>query len=326
MNKCGRNFRVEIFGESHGEIVGILIDGIPPGIIIKEKDFSKDLKRRKPYKKGTTERKEKDLPQIKTGILNNKTTGAPVLIYFKNEDVDSSKYERLKNKPRPGHADFTAYKKYNGYNDYRGGGMFSGRLTAGLVAAGVLAKKIIKNIDIGAEVISVGGLDYNKKNISKLLTKNDSFGGVVECRASSIPAGWGEPFFDSAESVLSHILFSVPGIKGIEFGAGFRAAKMKGSEFNDEIIDRDGKTSTNNAGGINGGITNGNDLIFRTAVRPASSISKKQNTINLKTGEKEKIKIEGRHDKLIVLRMPVIIEAVTAIALADLKITSKMYD
>src|SRR6056297_2789678 len=148
MNKCGRNFRVEIFGESHGEIVGILIDGIPPGIIIKEKDFSKDLKRRKPYKKGTTERKEKDLPQIKTGILNNKTTGAPVLIYFKNEDVDSSKYERLKNKPRPGHADFTAYKKYNGYNDYRGGGMFSGRLTAGLVAAGVLAKKIIKNIDI----------------------------------------------------------------------------------------------------------------------------------------------------------------------------------
>ncbi|TYB30408.1 MAG: chorismate synthase [Candidatus Mcinerneyibacterium aminivorans] len=326
MNTFGNNFRVEIFGESHGEIVGILIDGVPPGIRMNEDDFSNDLKRRNPRREGITDRKEKDIPQIKTGIFNDKTTGAPVLIYFKNEDADSSKYEDLKNKPRPGHADFTAYKKYRGYNDYRGGGIFSGRLTTGLVAAGVLAKKIIQGINIKAEVISVGGLDYNKKNIDKLLEKDDSFGGIIECRATNTPVGLGEPFFDSAESVLSHILFSIPGIKGVEFGAGFDSAKMKGSEFNDEIIDEAGKTATNNAGGINGGITNGNDLIFRIAVRPASSISKKQNTINLKTGKNEEIKIEGRHDKLVVLRMPVIIEAVTAITLADLKITSKMHD
>lgn len=320
MNSFGRIFRVNIFGESHGELVGILIDGVPPGISISETDFENDLSRRKPGKKGTTPRKEADEVQLRSGVFNGFTTGAPILIYTANLDTRSRDYSRIKEIPRPGHADFTAYKKYNGYNDYRGGGHFSGRLTFGLVAAGVLAKKIIQPIEIQAKLIEAGGSKDIENVINKALDENDSIGGIVECRANNVEVGLGEPFFDSVESYISHLVFSIPAIKGIEFGSGFGSARMKGSEHNDELIDSYGATASNNAGGINGGITNGNEIIYRVAVKPTSSISKKQYSIDITSGEKEIIEIMGRHDACIALRVPVVLEAVTAIAFADLKL------
>jgi chorismate synthase len=318
MNTFGRLFRVSIFGESHGEFVGVLIDGVPAGLKLSAADFKKDLARRNPGIKGTTARKEPDAPHIKSGIFNGTTTGAPILITFDNTDVRSSDYASLKNIPRPGHADFTASVKFGGFNDYRGGGHFSGRLTAGLVAAGVIAKKILKNVKIDAKLIQAGGSTTVGKEISNAQKKGDSIGGVVECRINKLPAGLGEPFFDSVESVISHIAFAVPGIKAIEFGVGSKAAQMLGSEYNDRIIEKNGKTKTNNSGGINGGITNGNEVVFRVAVRPTASISKEQQTVNLKTGRMEKISIHGRHDACFAVRVPVIIEAVAALAVADL--------
>jgi len=318
VNTFGRIFKINIFGESHGKSVGVTIDGCPPGISIKEEDFLEDLERRRSGAKGTTPRKEKDLPEIISGVFNDKSTGAPVTIIFKNENIRSKDYSQLKNLPRPGHADFVAFKKYKGFNDYRGGGHFSGRLTLALVAAGVVAKKIAKPIQINAKLIEAGGTENIDKVIDLALKKHESIGGIVSCTAKNIPIGLGEPFFDSVESVISHLVFSIPAIKGIEFGAGFLAAHMLGSEHNDEIIDESGKTKTNNAGGINGGISNGNDIYFRVAVKPTSSISLKQQTINLQTGKPEKLEIKGRHDTCIALRVPVILESVTAIALADL--------
>lgn len=319
MNSFGRLFRVNIFGESHGECIGVLLDGVPAGLKLVEEDFTKDLLRRNPELKGTTPRKECDIPFLESGILNNKTTGAPVLILFENRDVDSKKYETLKFTPRPGHADFTAYTKFSGYNDYRGGGHFSGRITTGLVAAGVVAKKLLKGVRIDAELISAGSAGGSiEKNISIALKDGDSVGGVIECKVNGLKFGLGEPFFDSVESLLSHALFAVPGVKGVEFGLGFAAAKTYGSKCNDVLINADGKTKTNNSGGINGGITNGNELYFKVAVKPTSSIAKEQETVDLKTGKKTKIKIEGRHDVCFALRVPVIIEAVTAMVLADL--------
>ena len=320
MNTFGRIFKINIFGESHGKSVGVTIDGCPTGIDLKEEDFFADLNRRRSGAKGTTPRKEKDLPEIISGVFNDKTTGAPITIVFKNENTISKDYSQLKNLPRPGHADFVAFKKYNAYNDYRGGGHFSGRLTLALVAAGVVAKKIIEPIKINANLLEVGGSADIEKAIELAIKKNDSIGGIVDCKAENIPVGMGEPFFDSVESVISHLVFSIPAIKGIEFGAGFEAAKMYGSEHNDEIINSSGKTKTNNAGGINGGITNGNNLYFKVIVKPTSSISLKQNTINLKTKKHEKLEVKGRHDACIALRVPVVLEAVTAIALADFKL------
>ncbi|MEI6080230.1 MAG: chorismate synthase, partial [bacterium] len=249
-----------------------------------------------------------DIPDIKSGIFNGVTTGAPLLIVFDNRETKPKDYESLKNSPRPGHADFTAWSKFGGFNDYRGGGYFSGRLTAGLVAAGVIAKKIIKNVKIEAELTGA----KNKK-----IKANDSLGGVIECRINKVPVGLGEPFFDSVESVISYVIFAIPGVKGIEFGAGFKAADMLGSNYNDIIIDKSGKTKTNNAGGINGGISNGNDIVFRVSVHPTPSIAKEQKTINLKTGKKETISVTGRHDACFALRVPVIVEAVSAMVIAD---------
>ena len=326
MNSFGRIFRVHIFGESHGEMVGVMIDGCPPGIKINPDDFLMDIERRKPGIKGTTTRAEEDSINIASGIFNSNTTGAPILLYFHNKNTRSVDYEGFRVTPRPGHADFVSMKKSKGFADYSGGGHFSGRLTLGLVAAGVIAKKIIKELSINATLIEAGGKRNFDEAIDETIKNNDSIGGIIECIVSGIPVGWGEPFFDSIESIISHIVFSIPAIKGIEFGSGFKAAQMFGSEHNDMFADITGKTSTNNAGGINGGITNGNDLVFRVAVKPTSSIAKPQETINLETGMKDIIKVGGRHDACIALRMPVIIEAVAAIALADFYAVSKAFN
>ena len=322
MNSCGRLFRVSVIGESHGACVGAVIDGCPAGISLSAEDLLADIARRKSGATGTTPRTEEDKPKIVSGVFNGKTTGAPILIEFENRDTDSTTYERIKNTPRPGHADFVAHAKFGRFNDYRGGGHFSGRLTLGLVAAGAIAKKMVAPVRVEANLTEAGGSkDENniKKSIESAMQDNDSVGGIIECRASGIPIGLGEPFFDSVESLISHTIFSIPAVKGIEFGAGFACARMRGSECNDEIIDTEsGKTKSNNSGGINGGITNGNELVFRVEVKPTSSIAKEQQTVDLRTGKPAELSIQGRHDACIALRAPVVIEAATAIVLADL--------
>ncbi len=318
MNSFGKLFRVSIFGESHGNNVGITIDGIPSGLPLKFNDFIDDLNRRRSGAKGTTPRKEADLPILFSGIFNDHTTGAPLTIVFENTNTRSTDYEKLRDMPRPGHADFVASRKFGGFEDYRGGGHFSARLTLGLVAAGVVAKKLIDPLKINAKLIEAGGNSDTEAAIDKAVEEQDSIGGIIECRATHMPIGLGEPFFDSLESFLAHMMFSIPAVKGIEFGSGFQAARMRGSEHNDNILSMDGKTETNHAGGINGGISNGNDLVFRIAIKPTSSISKEQRTLNVKTGKIDTLKVEGRHDLCVALRAPVIVEASTAIVLADL--------
>ncbi len=468
MNSFGRIFRVSIFGESHGESVGIVVDGCPAGLPLNLEDFLPDLERRKGgTQKGTTPRQEEDLPIFKSGIFNNKATGAPITILFENKNIRSGDYEKQRDVPRPGHADFVAHKKFAGFEDYRGSGHFSGRLTVALVAAGVIAKKILdltpnpspkergaadpdlpgyitntedqwktvsmyakenrqnsteaedrlwqelrnrkignckfrrqhpiegyipdfvclekklvvevdgdyhneeeqkkldeartkilsKNgfrlirftneevlnqmpmvlqklgealsfgeglgevfsaIKITSSILEIGGEKDLEKGLQKAIDEKDSIGGIIECRVNGLPIGLGEPFFDSAESLLSHIVFAIPAVRGIEFGTGFAAAKMFGSEHNDAIENMEGKTRTNHAGGIVGGLTNGNELVFRIAIKPTSSTPKEQNTLNWETGKVENASVKGRHDLCIALRVPVILEAVTAITLADL--------
>lgn len=324
MNSFGTLFKVHIFGESHGPAVGVCIDNCPARIELAKEDFLHDISRRKSGAKGTTPRKEEDIPEIISGVFNGRTTGAPITILFRNNNIISKDYSNLIDMPRPGHADFTAKIKYGGFNDYRGGGHFSGRLTLCLVAAGVIAKKICNTISIHATLIEAGGSSNIDKAIDEALAAKDSIGGIVECEASNMPVGLGEPFFDSVESLISHIVFSIPAIKGIEFGSGFKAAKMKGSQHNDAISDECGKTERNNSGGINGGISNGNNLVFRVAVKPTSSIGIAQETYNFKSGQKEILEIKGRHDVCIALRVPVVIEAVTAIVLADLMLQEQL--
>lgn len=285
-----------------------------------------DLERRKGgTQKGTTPRKEDDIPVIRTGLFNGYTTGAPITIFFDNRNVRSSDYERQRDIPRPGHADFVARVKYGGFEDYRGSGHFSGRLTVTLVAAGVVAKKLMsrlqgeaQGVNVRSSILEIGGESDPEKGIQKAIDNKDSVGGIIECRATGLPAGLGEPFFDSVESLLSHIVFAIPAIRGIEFGTGFPAARMFGSDHNDAIEDLQGRTRTNHAGGVVGGISNGNELVFRVAVKPTSSTPKEQNTINWNSGELEKVSVKGRHDLCIALRVPVILEAVTSIVLADL--------
>ncbi len=318
MNMFGNLLRVSIFGESHGDLVGITLDGCPAGININMDEFNTDLARRKSGKIGTTPRKELDHPEFVSGIYQERTTGAPITILFRNQNTQSKDYRDFLQKPRPGHADFTAHQKFGGFNDHRGSGHFSGRLTLGLVAAGVIAKKIIFPLFVNAELIEAGGMKDIDEAVQYAIRKNDTIGGLIQCKAENVPVGLGEPFFDSVESLISHIIFSIPAIKGIEFGSGFQASEMLGSENNDAIINQEGKTETNHAGGINGGITNGNDIIFRVAVKPPSSTPKKQKTLNLETDQMEELEVKGRHDACIALRMPVIVEAVTAFVLADL--------
>ncbi|TVR74011.1 MAG: chorismate synthase [Marinilabiliales bacterium] len=323
MNSTGRIFRISLFGESHGQAIGVTIDGCPPGVPLSDGDFAGDLGRRRPGRAGTTPRVEDDLPEIVSGHFNGHTTGAPLTIMFRNKNIKPGDYDNLKRTPRPGHSDFVAWKRFGGFNDHRGGGHFSGRLTLCLVAAGVVAKKLLTGIDIDARLVSAGGDEDIDRAVKVAMEAGDSVGGIVECRAAGIPVGWGEPFFDSVESVIAHMAFAIPAIKGVEFGSGFAAASMRGSSHNDPIVDETGRTATNNAGGISGGLTNGNELVFRIAVKPTSSISVGQSTYSIESGKIEELKVKGRHDACIALRVPVVLEAITAVALADLKMLAQ---
>lgn len=348
MNTFGRKFRVSIFGESHGEAIGVVLDGVPAGLELSEEDFVKDIDRRRSGAKGTTPRKESDKPQIVSGVFEGHTTGAPLTILFRNENTKSQDYSLFAAMPRPGHADLTAALKWDDCQDPRGGGHFSGRLTLPVVAAGVVAKKIIADAtilddtpcnEISARIIELGGIpaeipaqegDPRPSDIQKTwqdaidvaIKEGDSLGAVIECTVPDIDPGYGEPFWDSVESVLAHGVFSIPGVRGIEFGDGFKAAAMKGSQHNDPI-GADGRPVRNGAGGINGGITNGAPIVFRAAFKPTSSIRKAQETFNFATGKMDSLEVPGRHDVCFALRAPVVVEAVTAITLADLIMISR---
>lgn len=323
MNSFGVLFRVSLFGESHGHSIGVVIDGCPPGIAVRPEDFLDDLRRRQSGSRGTTARHEPDMPEILSGIYEGMTNGSPITVVTRNRDKISSDYDQFRHMPRPGHADFTAGLKYSGYADMRGSGHFSGRITWGLVVAGVIARKVNPQADVKARLISAGGSEDIEDALNKALEDNDSIGGIIECTVKNPPLALGEPFFYSFESAISHLLFSIPAIKGIEFGSGFASASMRGSRHNDPLIDTKGRTATNNSGGINGGITNGNDIIFRVAVKPTSSMGVEQTTLNFSTGKMEKLLVKGRHDACIALRMPVIVEAVASITIADLLLVDR---
>ena len=356
MNTFGRKFRVSIFGESHGELIGAVLDGVPAGLELSEQDFEQDILRRKSGAKGTTPRVEEDKPQIVSGVFEGHTTGAPLTIVFRNNNTHSSDYEQFAAMPRPGHADLTAAIKWDDCQDPRGSGHFSGRLTLPIVAAGVVAKKVLADATIlddtpvnavNARIVELGGIDFStslemtgealgmtdgtlgmtdgtlemsveaQKVLDQAIKDGDSIGAVVECVVPGIDPGYGEPFWDSVEAVIAHAVFSIPGVRGIEFGDGFRAAAMRGSEHNDPI-GPDGRPTRNGAGGVNGGITNGGAISFRVAFKPTSSISRPQQTFNFQTGEMDTLQVKGRHDACFALRAPVVVEAMTAIALADL--------
>lgn len=318
MNSIGRIFRVSLFGESHGECVGITIDGCPAGLSLSPEDLAGDLERRKGGKqKGTTPRQEEDVPIFKSGVFNGKTTGFPITILFENKNIRSEDYTKQRSIPRPGHADWVAHQKFGAFEDYRGGGHFSARLTAGIVAAGGIAKRLMNDVTIHAEVIEIGGEKDLEKGLQKAIDAKDSVGGIIECRINGLPFGLGEPWFDSVESVLAHLIFAIPAVRGVEFGTGFAAAKMFGSEHNDAILEMSGRTKTNHAGGVVGGITNGNELVFRLAIKPTSSTPKEQESLNWDTEQVEKFSIKGRHDLCVALRAPVIVEAVAALVLCD---------
>lgn len=363
MNTFGNIFRVGIFGESHGEEIGVVVDGVAPGLPLCEADFEADIARRRSGAKGTTPRTEADEPHILSGVYEGHTTGAPLAVVFRNTNTRSGDYAALRNVPRPGHADYTANLKFGGFQDPRGGGHFSGRLTLPVVAAGVIAKKLLFETIAGAtrgrvrflcdaRLVEMGGIADPAQweaALDQAQKEGDSLGGVVECVVSGVPAGLGEPFWDSVESKLAHALFAIPGVRGVEFGDGFAAARMKGSEHNDVYAPagcggqeqecchgggehechseggccggRRGRLvtpATNHAGGVNGGITNGNPLVFRVAFKPTSSIAKAQKTYDFAAGEMTDLRIPGRHDTCFALRTPVIVEAMAAIVLADL--------
>ena len=321
MNQFGTNFRLAVWGESHGPQIGVTIDGISPGIPLSEADFAEDLARRRSGAPGTTPRREADAPQIVSGVYEGYTTGAPLTVEFTNADTRSQDYAALKTHYRPSHADLTAVRKFGGFNDPRGGGHFSGRITLGLVAAGVVAKKMLgERVRFSTQIVEIGGCT-DPEGFDEVLraaaAEQDSVGGIIECRVQGVPLGLGQPFFDSAESMIAHLLFSVPAVKGVEFGSGFAGARMRGSENNDPFLDVEGTTATNNAGGINGGLTNGNELVVRAAVKPTPSIGREQMTYNLATNKVEPLTIRGRHDVCVALRGAVVVEAAVAIALAN---------
>lgn len=350
----GSNIKISIFGESHGNAIGVNIDGLPSGFEINMDKVLLEMERRAPGKNElSTARKEADLPEILSGFFEGKTTGTPLCAIIRNSDTRSKDYSKTKDFMRPGHADYTGYERYNGFNDYRGGGHFSGRITAPLVFAGAICKQILEDrgIFIGAHISSIKDIKdevFNSVNISKeeleslrnmelpLINKSledkirhtimqakydgNSVGGTIECAVIGIDSGVGNPFFDSVESTLAHLMFSIPAIKGIEFGKGFDITKLYGSEANDEYY-YDGdlvKTKTNNNGGVLGGISNGMPILFKVAVKPTASILKEQNTIDIKEKIDTKFRIEGRHDPCIVQRALPVVEAVTAIGILDL--------
>lgn len=327
MNTFGRKFRVSIFGESHGEMIGVVMDGVPAGLELSVQDFETDIMRRKSGAKGTTPRIEGDVPMIVSGVFEGHTTGAPLTVVFRNENTRSADYGQFASMPRPGHADLTAAIKWDDCQDPRGSGHFSGRITLPVVAAGVVAKKILQDATIldetpftgvNARIIELGGLSEGwTEALDQAIREGDSLGAVIECEVPSIDPGYGEPFWDSIEGVVAHAVFSIPGVRGVEFGDGFGASRMKGSEHNDPIGE-DGRPLRNGAGGVNGGITNGAPVVFRVAFKPTSSIRKPQCTYNFEKGCMDVLEVKGRHDVCFALRAPVVVEAVTAIALADL--------
>jgi chorismate synthase len=348
-NSIGKRFVVTSFGESHGKCVGVVIDGCPSGLQLNESLVQRDLDRRRPQS-GTisTPRKEEDKVEFLSGVMNGRTTGAPVTMLIWNRDADSASYDEFRYKPRPGHADYPALIRYEGNNDYRGGGRFSGRLTAAIVMAGAVAKVYLESrlVDVFAYTLEIAGIKAKLPQVNKIreiAAKNvmctpdedaaermeravaaareegDSVGGIVECRASGIPPGIGEPIFDSIDADLARILFDIPAVKGVEFGSGFEAARLKGSQNNDSFVIADGRvaTKTNNAGGILGGLTDGMPIVVRVAFKPTSSISRKQLTVDLKKMEQAELEIKGRHDACIVPRAVPVVEASTAIVLVD---------
>ncbi len=328
MNSFGHNFRVSIFGESHGAMVGVTLDGVRSGMPLSADDFEADMSRRRSGAVGSTPRREEDLVEILSGVYNGCTTGAPLTLAIRNGNVRSADYSHLKLHPRPSHADYVAHHKFGGFNDPRGGGHFSGRLTAALTAAGVVAKRMLGDeLSIKAQLVQVGG-DKNAENFERIIrdaqAARDSVGGVVECRVGGLEVGVGEPFFDSVESVLSHVIFSIPAVRGVEFGTGFEATSLSGSSHNDAIISQDGATATNHAGGVVGGITNGNELVLRVAIKPTPSISTPQQTFRYEDeshlrGEVAELSVGGRHDSCIAVRAVVVVEAAVAIGLCSLK-------
>lgn len=329
MNTFGRKYRVSIFGESHGELIGVVLDGVPAGLELSEDDFVQDILRRKSGAKGTTPRIEADQPCIVSGVFEGHTTGAPLTVTFRNTNTHSSDYSLFAAMPRPGHADLTAALKWDDCQDPRGSGHFSGRLTLPIVAAGVVAKKILKDATmldetpcsaVNARIVELGGISDQEQwqdAIEQAIREGDSLGAVIECTVPDIDPGYGEPFWDSVESQIAHAVFAIPGVRGIEFGDGFKAAAMKGSEHNDPI-GPDARPVKNGAGGVNGGITNGAPISFRVAFKPTSSIRKAQQTFNFQTGDMDTLEVPGRHDVCFALRAPVVVEAMTAIVLADL--------
>ncbi len=348
-NNFGKLFTITSFGESHGRCVGVIIDGCPAGLPITEDDIQREVDKRKPgVSVAATGRIEEDRVEIFSGIFNGITTGAPVCLLIWNKDVDSSEYEKMRFTPRPGHADYTAFMKYGGFNDFRGGGRFSGRITAAFVMAGALAKKLLGLVDIEvlAHTVEIGGIkaepkgfDEIKENvdqnpvkcadlkaaedmagiIEKAKEEGDSVGGIIEGVALNVPVGLGEPVFDTLDGDLAKALFAIPAVKGIEFGSGFSAARKRGSENNDPFTIKDNKivTITNNAGGILGGLSNGMPIVVRVAVKPTSSIAKSQETVDMKSMESVNLMVKGRHDACIVPRAVVVVESMMAVTLCD---------
>lgn len=322
-NSYGEILRVTIFGASHAESVGVDIEGVPQGLRLTEELFAADIERRRPMQRGDTPRHESDTPQIEGTDKEHLTTGGSIRISFRNNNIRSKDYTHLVYHPRPSHADLTQRRKYGQEADLAGGGIASGRMTVALVAAGVVAKQLIPNARFETKLIEVAGItDVSRFDslIQEAHSDKDSVGGVVECRVEGVEASLGEPFFDSVESTIAHLLFSIPGVKGVEFGDGFAGCKKRGSERNDAIIDDKGTTLTNNEGGINGGITNGNPIIVRVAIKPTPSIGREQHSYDFSSGRIAPLTIGGRHDACIARRAAVVVEAMVALALADLKL------
>ena len=354
-NSIGKEFVVTTFGESHGSVVGVIVDGCPAGLPIVEADFQEELNRRIPAEpKIVSARIEKDVAKIFSGVFNGLTTGAPITLLVENKEINSSDYEAIKDLPRPGQADYPARIRFGGFNDYRGGGRFSGRITVALIMAGTIAKKLLGryNIDVLAYTLAIGDIKSEKHFSSTEIRKNrnaaatrcpdlicaekmeqaiveakkegDSLGGIVECVAVNMPAGIGDPLFDALDADLAKALFAVPAVKGVEFGIGFAAAHLRGSENNDAYLFRDSNVSTltENAGGILGGLSSGMPILIRVAIKPTPSIAKEQKTVNLCTLENALLSIKGRHDPCIVPKAVPAIEAAVAITLADHMIRS----
>lgn len=351
-NTIGNSLTLTLFGESHGKAIGAVLDGVPSGITVDKEFIATQMEKRKGINSISTKRREADEVKVLSGVFEGKTTGTPICFMIENNDTKSKDYSLLSQLARPGHADYTAEMRYGGFQDYRGGGHFSGRLTAPIVAAGALAISMLdsKGIKIGTHILSCADIrdrefsDYEKdievlngadmpvlcaqagqkmlSYIEDAASDGDSVGGVLETVVTGMPAGVGEPWFDNVEGMLSHGLFSIPAVKGVEFGKGFGFSKMKGSAANDEFAVCDGKiiTKTNNNGGINGGITNGMPILFSVAVKPTPSIYKQQNTVNFKSKEETTLQIEGRHDPAIIHRARVVVDSITALVLCDLLI------